>query len=142
MELRIAERDDLETLCQYDRHIAKDELKYSILRGRVLIAEQEGVFMGWLRYNLFWDNTPFMNMLFLLEEHRGKGYGKQIVTYWERRMRQLGYSCVMTSTASDEYAQHFYVKSGYRTVGGFLYQADPYEIILMKDLPKDIRTSV
>ena len=55
-----------------------------------MVAEENDEFIGWLRFNLFWDNTPFMNMLFVLEPHRGKGIGRQLVTCWEREMRQHG----------------------------------------------------
>lgn len=96
------------------------------------MAEENEKFIGWLRYNLFWDNTPFMNMVYLLDESRGKGYGKQLVSYWENEMKKQGYEVVMTSTASDEYAQHFYHKQGYKTIGGFLLGEDPYEMILPK----------
>lgn len=134
MDIRIAGNEHLDILSKYDRHIARTELKNSLMLGRVYIAEEDGKIIGWLRYSLFWDNTPFMNMLYFLENHRQKGHGRAMVDYWEKQMLALGYRCVMTSTASDEYAQHFYVKSGYRAVGGFNYQNDPYEIIFMKDL--------
>lgn len=32
---------------------------------------------GILRYNLFWDNTPFCTMLFVDCDYRKKGYGKR-----------------------------------------------------------------
>lgn len=85
MNIRIAQSEDIEVLCQYDRHITQEELKNCISLGRVYIAEDKGKFIGWLRYNLFWDNIPFMNMLYLLDEYRNKGYGKQIVAYWEKK---------------------------------------------------------
>ena len=47
-------------------------------------------------------------------------------------LHQLGYESIMTSTASDEYAQHFYQKLGYDTIGGFTPYGDPYELILAK----------
>lgn len=75
-----------------------------------------------------------MNMLYLTEDNRGKGLGKKIVVYWEEQMKMLGYSYVMTSTASNEYAQHFYNKLGYIAVGGFSLGEEPYEIILSKVL--------
>ncbi len=134
MNIRTAQKEDLGILCQYDKHIAKDELVYCISRNRIYIAEEKGKFIGWLRYNLFWDNTPFMNMLYFLDDYRGKGFGRQLVDYWEKQMKILNYKCVMTSTASDEYAQHFYNRLGYRAIGGFNYQLDPYEIILMKEI--------
>ena len=67
MQVRIADVRDREILAQYDRHVSLEELERSISLGRVMIAEENGKFAGWLRWNLFWDNTPFMNMLFVLE---------------------------------------------------------------------------
>lgn len=134
MEIRFATMKDIDTLYFYDKHIGKQELENLIRVNRVYILEKDDNFMGWLRYNLFWDNTPFLNMLYLLEDDRGKGLGKKIVVYWEEQMKILGYSNVMTSTASNEYAQHFYNKLGYIAVGGFSPVGEPYEIILSKVL--------
>ena len=121
-------------LLQYDRHISGSELRYLISRGRILIAEEQGIFCGWLRWNLFWDNTPFMNMLYLPVPHRGKSWGKALVEFWEEEMKASGYRMVLTSTQSDEYAQHFYQKLGYAAIGGFLLPGDPYEVIFHKSL--------
>lgn len=130
--IRIAKNSDLEILSRYDKHISKDELARSILSERVYILEDSGEFIGWLRWNLFWDNTPFMNMLYILDGNRSKGYGRELVLYWEQKMWSLGYGRVMTSTASDECAQHFYVKLGYKAVGGFTLSGDVYEMIFEK----------
>ena len=135
--IRTAKLSDTELLFFYDRHISKAELENVIGLGRLFILEFEGCFAGWLRYGLFWDNTPFMNMLFLLEEYRGKGLGKMLALFWERKMAESGYSEVMTSTASDEYAQHFYIRLGYKIVGGFAPSGEPFELILSKQLSQD-----
>lgn len=134
MNVRFAQIDDLEIIALYDKHINMNELKNLMKLNRVLVIEENNSFCGWLRYNLFWDNIPFMNMLYLLEDKRGKGYGKKLVVFWEDAMRKLDYEVVMTSTASDEYSQHFYLNLGYKTVGGFMPVDDPYEIILSKQL--------
>ena len=134
MTIKPACESHIPILLQYDRHICESELKYLVSLGRILIAEEEGSFCGWLRWNLFWDNTPFMNMLYLMESHRGKGYGKALVEFWEAKMKASGYRMVLTSTASDEYAQHFYQKLGYAAIGGFTMPGDPYELIFVKEL--------
>ena len=134
MNIRFANLEDLKVISLYDKHVSKEELENLVNLNRVIIAEENNKFCGWLRYNLFWDNKPFMNMLYVLEDKRGKGYGKQLVDFWENKMRILQYKFVMTSTASDEYSQHFYLKIGYKTVGGFMPEGEPYEIILMKNL--------
>ena len=134
MSIRTAKLDDLPMLKQHDRHISAQELEHSVRLGRVYMAETQGEFAGWLRYNLFWDNTPFMNLLYALDGHRGKGLGRALVGHWEARMKQAGYETVMASTQSNEYAQHFYNKLGYAAVGGFLLPDEPYELILAKKL--------
>ena len=121
-------------LAQLDKHIGASELSHLISRSMVLVAEQNGKVLGWLRWNLFWDNTPFMNMLYVLEPYRGAGLGRALVQHWEVDRMTEGYRTVMTSTASDEYAQHFYRKLGYETIGGFTPFEEPYELILAKRL--------
>lgn len=137
MQIRLAISSDTNMLHTHDHHISRQELINSIQLNRIYLAEEAGEFLGWLRYNMFWDNTPFMNMLYVLEGSRGKGYGRLLVEQWEKAMRQLGHKVVLTSTASDEFAQHFYHKLGYTTIGGFTLENDPYEVILSKRLNED-----
>ncbi len=134
MLIRIAELKDLDLIKQYDKHIAEAELTNVLMLERIIIAEENNDFVGWLRYNYFWDNTPFMNMLYILDKYRKKGYGKVLTEYWEEKMRYLGFNSVLTSTLSNESSQHFYNKLGYETIGGFLMSNELYELILSKEL--------
>ncbi len=133
MTIRIATNSDVETILAYDKHISVEELKNSIALSRIYIAEDDSDFIGLLRYNLFWDNTPFMNMLFIAETHRNKTYGSTLLSFWESEMRKLGYARVLTSTLSTETAQYFYQKRGYKNIGGFNLSDEPYEIIFQKE---------
>ena len=128
--IRYAEREDHLPLKEYDKHISENKIENK----EVYIAEENGKIIGWLRYNLFWDCVPFMNMIFFLEEYRKKGIGKKLVKHWEEDMKHKGYNNVLTSTQSNEEAQHFYRKIGYTEIGGFKYFDDPYEIIFQKIL--------
>ena len=129
-----ADTSDFGKIKAYDKHISESELCHVINSKRILLIHNNGVFLGWLRFNLFWDNTPFMNMLFILEPHRGKGYGGQLLHYWEAEMRKDNYHMVMTSTLSSEQAQFFYRKNGYIDCGSLLLPGEPLEIILRKNL--------
>lgn len=51
-------------------------------------------------------------MIWVDEQYRGKGVGKQVVLFWEDKMKQKGFKTVMTSTLANEEAQHFYRKLG------------------------------
>lgn len=132
--IRYAGETDFETVRKYDRHVRETELQNAIRAKRVLVMYRDDCFVGWLRFNLFWDELPFMNMLYLLEEYRGQGYGGRLVGFWEREMADSGYKMVLTSTLSNEQAQFFYRKNGYVDCGSLLLPGEPLEIILRKEL--------
>lgn len=134
--IRKATPADLTFLTENDRHASPAELDNAIHLGRILLVDVGGVSVGWLRWNLFWDNTPFMNLLYLLDGHRMQGYGKALVRHWERAMREAGHGLVMTSTQANEGAQHFYRHLGYADVGGFMLPGEPYELVMVKVLDR------
>lgn len=148
--IRHAGAGDLGILLAHDRHIAADTLAASIAAGRVLVLEESGglkesggpgatgeasgAFRGWARWGLFWDEIPFLNMLFVLEDHRGAGAGTALVHRWEEDLRGAHFTQVMTSTQSDERAQHLYRRLGYVDCGVLLLPGEPAELLLRKDL--------
>lgn len=130
--IRYAVEHDFDLLNKYDTHINENELRNSIRRKRILLMFNDEEFMGWLRFNLFWDDIPFLNMLYFLEDYRGKGSGSQLVNFWENEMLKNKYKMVLTSTQSNEQAQFFYRKIGYIDCGSLLLPDEPLEIILLK----------
>ena len=134
IDIKAAGTFDFSTLLEYDKHITRDELDKKIRREEIIIAQLDGTFLGWLRWSLFWDEIPFINMLGVLREYRGNGIGTLIVTEWERLMSEQGFSKAMVSTLENESAQHFYRKLGYRDLGRFLPFENEYELILGKEL--------
>lgn len=132
--IRYANENDIEIISKYDKHISKEELANIIKLKRVIVMYEDDKFVGWLRYNLFWDNTPFMNILYLLDNERGKGNGSRLVIFWENEMKQKNYEFVLTSTQSNEEAQFFYRKIGYVDSGALLLPNEPLEIFLYKKL--------
>lgn len=74
VEIRYATMADKELLLSKDSHIKENIWEETIKSNRGIIMLVDGVFAGWLRWNLFWDEIPFMNMLYFLEEYRGNGY--------------------------------------------------------------------
>lgn len=117
-----------------DHHISEVTLKKKISDKEILIALSENEILGWLRFGFFWDNNPFMNMLFIEEPYRSKGIGKKLVQFWESEMKKRKFKMVMTSSQSDENAQHFYRKIGYVDSGSLTLPNEPLEIIFIKKL--------
>ena len=55
------------------------------------------------------------------------GYGRMLMEFWEKEVKQFGYGMIMTSTQVDEDAQHFYRKTGFQDAGGLLIHIPKYE---------------
>jgi GNAT superfamily N-acetyltransferase len=128
---------DFAYLQENDRHIPAERLRHKIERGEVIIIKNSVKPIGWLRFGFFWDLIPMMNMLMIEEDYRGQGWGKKLVEFWEREMEKQGYHQLMTSTLSDEEAQHFYRKLGYRDSGALFLPDEALEIILIKTLSQE-----
>jgi len=110
-----------------DKHLSEKEFELKIRDKRGYIISDDDKPIGVMRYNLFWDNTPFLTLIYFYEAYRGKGFGKQALLYWENEMREFDYKMVMTSTQVDEQAQHFYRKLGYKDKGCLLLDNTPFE---------------
>jgi len=136
--IRFVEHKDKEAWYAFDRHLPEAVFEEKVQNKRGYVCVEGEKIIGVLRYNLFWDNTPFCTMLIIEAEYRGRGYGKQMMEHWEENMRSLGYGMIMTSTQVDEDAQHFYRKLGYKDCGGFVVDIpgyeQPMEMIMIKGL--------
>ncbi|MNZ80241.1 putative N-acetyltransferase YjaB [compost metagenome] len=134
MKIGIATEQDYTFIVDRDKHIPESLVRTKIQEKEIYIIRDSESKVGWMRFGYFWDNIPFMNMLWIDEEYRGQGIGKEIVLLWEENMRQRGFELVMTSSQSNEEAQHFYRKLGYRDAGCLLLDSQPLEVILTKNL--------
>ncbi len=136
MEIRYMQLEDKEFWYSLDKHLPEAEFERKVRNkeGYVLLDDEKPI--GLLRYNLFWDNTPFCTMLFIDWNAQRKGYGRAIMEYWEKDMKMQGYGMLLTSTQVDENAQHFYRKLGYKDCGGFTIDipeyAQPMEMFMIK----------
>lgn len=136
--IRYVQKEDKPFWYRLDRHLPEQEFDKKVRdrQGYVLLDEERIV--GILRYNLFWDNTPFCTLLYIDEKYRGRGGGRQLMEHWEQDMKAFGYGMLLTSTQVDETAQHFYRKLGYKDCGGFTIDipkyAQPMELFLVKEI--------
>ena len=143
MKIRYVEQGDREFWFRLDRHLPEAEFDEKVRNRRGYVALEDGRPVGILRYNLFWDNTPFCTLLCIDGACRSRGYGRALMARWEADMRALGYGAALTSTQVDESAQHFYRRIGYRDCGGIVFDIpgfeQPMEMFLIKDLSQDGR---
>ncbi len=101
-----------------------------------MVAEVDGIAVGCLRWGMFWDEVPFMNLLWVVADRRSQGVGTTLVEAWEKSQVAVGHTMVLTSTVSAETAQHFYRRLGYVDCGALLLPDEATELILRKTLAK------
>ena len=135
MEIRLAAGEDKQQILRYDNHIPQNQVEACIRNQRMVVLQNEKKIMGVLRYSLFWQTIPFLDLLYIDEACRGMGYGSRMMAHWEDAMGRMGYKYVMLSTQEDENAKYFYEKLGYRRIGAFLPpEQEALEIMYLKEL--------
>ncbi|MDN4472750.1 GNAT family N-acetyltransferase [Demequina zhanjiangensis] len=132
--IRTADQADLVHLTTLDTHVRAAELERVVSLGRALLAEQDSEIVGWLRWSLFWDEHPFMNMLMVRADLRGNGIGTSLIEAWLDSARASQHVRVMTSTLSTESAQHFYRRLGFVDCGELQLPGEPVELLFRMEL--------
>lgn len=137
-QVRAVTAGDRDFWLSLDRHLPAGAFDRKVRDGMGWVATLDGKPAGILRGSLFWDSIPFCDLLYITEEHRGRGLGRLLMTRWEQAMKDRGFDLAMTSTQSDESAQGFYRKLGYRDCGvltlPFPGHEQPAELILAKTI--------
>ncbi len=133
LKIEHATINDIEAIKEFDEYIPEDEMKKKLQTRpeQYILLKEDGVVVGLLRWNLFWDYIPFTYYLHVSESCRGKGYAKKALLFWEEEMREQGWPMLMTSIPSFDPAQHFYRKMGYKDSGCFVLNDG-----LLKDAPE------
>ena len=146
MKTELADICEIGEIAELDCHIPRERLEECIRNGQVYVLKDNfaetdyakgssGFVAGVLRYSLFWQTIPFLDLIYLAQDVRGHGFGTEMIRLWENDMKKLGYDYVMTSTQADETAWKFYEKLGYVRVGGFFPpEQEAEEIVYVRNL--------
>ncbi|MBN2852890.1 MAG: GNAT family N-acetyltransferase [Clostridia bacterium] len=134
MDFTIGNETDYQYILENDHHLMKRLIKRKLSDGEIIFIHHHSKRVGWLRYGYFWDNIPFINLLHIDEEYRGKGIGKEVMRFFEKMMAEKKFNMIMTSTLADENAQHFYRKCGFKDAGCLLIDNEAAELFMIKNI--------
>lgn len=81
VDIRYVHADDKKFWYRLDKHLPETEFMNKVRDKRGYVLLEDNIPIGLLRYNLFWDNTPFCTMLFIDWEYQHRGYGKVLMEY-------------------------------------------------------------
>ncbi|MFT4146526.1 MAG: GNAT family N-acetyltransferase [Mobilitalea sp.] len=126
-QIRSIDEKDKSFWYSLDRHLPEAEFNKKVAdkRGYIILDNEKPI--GVMRYNMFWDNTPFLTLIYIDFAYHKKGYGRKAMDYWEKEMSDQGFKLLMTSTQVDENAQHFYRKLGYKDCGCLVLDLPGFE---------------
>lgn len=73
-----------------DQHLPEKEFDKKVRDRQGYVLFDDDIPKALLRYNLFWDNSPFCTMLFVDWSEQKKGYGRRLKEYWEKGHERAG----------------------------------------------------
>ena len=72
IDIRYVQDKDKEFWYRLDKHLPESEFVKKVRDKRGFIISLNNNSIGLLRYNLFWDNTPFCTMLYIASAQQRK----------------------------------------------------------------------
>ncbi len=136
--IRPVKEEDQALWRSLDPHLSLDQFLRKVRDRQGYVLFSDGVPCAVLRYQLFWDEIPFLTHLKVDDAFRGQHLGLALLSQWEQDMLAFGYDMVMTSTQSNEDAQNFYRRAGYRDAGCLVMDVpghtQPTELLFTKKL--------
>lgn len=126
MEIKVVTANDKAFVMSLDQDIDDTGYANRVYTKSGYVIWEKDQRIGIITHCILWDKLPFMNLILVQEEHRGKGFAEQIIS-WENEMKNQGYKMTLISTQVDEGAQHLYRKLGYIDCGGLVFDHTPFD---------------
>ena len=98
---RFAVASDLDFVRQ-DQDILPEIVLRKIEWREVIVAEFNGSLAGYLRLEYLWAKLPYIALIHVLPEYRGRGVGRALLTFVEEFLRAEGHTTLYSSSQADE----------------------------------------
>lgn len=127
MDIRGFTDTDMDFVMSIEKPLSESAYRSRMHAQTGYVLWEGGRRVGLLSYCLLWDHLPFLNLLFILEGERSRGFGRAAMAAWEGEMKAQGYPMTLLSTQVDEQAQHLYRKLGYVDCGSLVLHGTPLD---------------
>ena len=116
--VRFAYDTDLSELQRLDPWPKERVWLHKIAGDEVLVLEHETRVIGLLRYELLWTTVPFMSLIEIEAEHRGRGYSRLMLSFLTEHLKAQGCVALFSSSQTDEpEPQRWHLHMGFRSNG-------------------------
>lgn len=121
INIRFAKPEDFQLVRELDPHskyIDPKKIKQKLEASEVIVAFDDTMPVGLIKFSYFWATRPYMDLIWLKDEYRGQGIGKQLLSFLEEYLIQEGHLYLMTSSEKDELApQEWHRSQGFSPCG-------------------------
>ncbi len=134
IDIGFAQENDLEDILTIDNWLDHEKATTKIRLQEIIIMRQAHQIIGMLRFSYFWDQIPFINLLWIEPSMRNQRCGTQMLTWFEEHMKHENHRNIMTSSLASESGQHFFRKQGFEDCGSLLIEKEGTEIVFKKTI--------
>lgn len=116
--VRFATQDDMKAIMAFDHGTRIDVLENKIDLFEIMVAERLGEVIGYLKLEYIWSKLPYISLIILKSEYRGRGIGTLMLNYLIDFLKMNGFEILLSSSQVDEVApQHWHRKRGFSECG-------------------------
>lgn len=137
--ISFATSDDLGYLTSRE-DIAEDVIVKKIKNEEYIVAKNNDVPVGYLRFSFFWSKIPYIDIIKVEENYRKQGIGSRLLEFLEKYAVEKGQTIIMSSSQKDETEpQEWHRRMGFREAGiikNFSPIQDVPEIIFIKEVKR------
>src|SRR5215216_5610495 len=98
---RFAISSDLDFVRQ-DQYLLPEIVRRKIEWREVIVAEFDDSLAGYLRLEYLWSKVPYIALIRVLPEYRGRGVGRGLLAFVERFLRAEGHTALYSSSQANE----------------------------------------
>ena len=132
--LRDAQDKDLAFLRSFTSEPGDQQLLAQIRDGRLRIIESSEGAVGFIKFCVLWEVLPFIEVIVIRDDCRGRGIGREAIRDWEKEMCGGSFQRIIVSTQADETAQYFWRRIGYQDCGSLALPGRPVELFMYRDI--------
>jgi ribosomal protein S18 acetylase RimI-like enzyme len=99
--IRFAAPADLDFVRQ-DQYLSPEIVQRKIEWREIIVAELNGVLVGYLRLEYLWSKVPYIALIQVLPGYRRQGLGKAILTFVEEVLGEQGHTILYSSSQVNE----------------------------------------
>ncbi len=100
--VRFAGPEDLEWCVVEDGLVIEKIMRNKIVNDEIIVAEVDGQLAGYIRLEYLWSTTPYVGLIFVVDEYRKEGIGRKMMDFLEDYLKSRGHDTLMSSSQANE----------------------------------------